>query len=369
MKTDTIFYSLFQAFPSIFFELINQSPEEATDYEFTSREVKQLAFRLDGLFLPKSNDLNKPFYAVEVQFQPDPDLYYRLFSELFLYLRQYKPDYPWRVVVIYPSRSVEREENTQFGELIALNRVRRIYLDELGEAAESSLGVNVVKLVIEAEETAPALARELIAQTRQQVSDEAIKRDLIDLIETIIVYKLPQKSREEIEVMLGLNELRQTRVFQEALEEGRQEGREEGRQEGREEGRQEGKLQSIPPMIEFGLSKDAIAQILDLAPEVVEPAATSFHQQNLTAFIQLVNSERSLFSPPDLVNLEQLIASLPDNLEELSLAIVNWYKQPEKSQIFARLVQLRQTLTNNTSETPENQLNKQTLLNAIANCS
>ena len=313
---------------------------------------------------------------VEVQFQPDPDLYYRLFSELFLYLRQYKPDYPWRVVVIYPSRSIEREENTQFGELIALSRVTRIYLDELGEAAESSLGVNVVKLVTEAEETAPGLARELIAQAREQVSDEGIKRNLINLIETIIVYKLPQKSRQEIEVMLGLSELRQTRVFQEALEEGLQ----TGLQEGLEEGRQEGKLQSIPRMIEFGLSKDAIAQLLDLPPEVVQQAANVFHQQNLAAFIQVVNGERSLFSPQDFVELEQLIAPLPNNLEELSIAIINWYKQPEKSQIMNQLIQIRQTLTSNTFEsgsqtdtgtveTPENQLNKQTLLNAIANCS
>jgi predicted transposase YdaD len=45
VKTETIFYSLFQVFPSIFFELINQSPEEAAIYEFTSREIKQLAFR------------------------------------------------------------------------------------------------------------------------------------------------------------------------------------------------------------------------------------------------------------------------------------------------------------------------------------
>lgn len=373
MKTDTIFYSLFQAFPSIFFELINQSPEEATNYEFTSREVKQLAFRLDGLFLPKTGDSNKPFYVVEVQFQPDPDLYYRLFSELFLYLRQYKPTYPWRVVIIYPSRSVEREATLQFGELIALNRVTRIYLDELGEAAERSLGVNVVKLVTEPEETAPAIALDLIAQAREQLSDEAIKRNLIDLIETIIVYKLPQKSRKEIEIMLKLSALRQTKVFQEALEEGLQ----EGRQEGLQQGLQVAKLQSIPRMIEFGLSKDAIAELLDLPLEAVQQAATLFHQQNLTAFIQLLNEERALFSDQDLMELEQLIAPLPDNLEELAIAIINWYKQPEKSQIFARLVQLRQTFINNTSETvtqtdtgavdtPENQLNKQALINAIA---
>lgn len=70
MKTDTIFYSLFQEFPSFFFELINRPADEATAYEFTSREIKQLAFRIDGLFLPKIEDSVKPFYLVEVQFSP-----------------------------------------------------------------------------------------------------------------------------------------------------------------------------------------------------------------------------------------------------------------------------------------------------------
>ena len=269
MKTDTIFYSLFQAFPSIFFELIDRSPTEAATYEFTSREIKQLAFRLDGLFLPKTNNPEKPLYVVEVQFQPDEDLYYRLFGELFLFLRQYKPPHPWRIVVIYPTRSIEIAQTSQFGELLTLNRVRRIYLDELGEAAESSLGVGVVKLVIEPEDTAGELAKRLIEQARQQLTDETTQRDLINLIETIIVYKLPQKSREEIEAMLGLSELKQTKVYQEALE--------EGKQLGVEEGKEQAKLEAIPRMLQFGLSQEAIAQILDLPLEVVQQVAT---QQN-----------------------------------------------------------------------------------------
>jgi predicted transposase/invertase (TIGR01784 family) len=259
VKTDSIFYSLFQTFPSIFFELINKSPAEAVGYEFTSCEVKQLAFRLDGLFLPTSNP-EKPFYVVEVQFQADEDLYYRLFAELFLYLRQYKPVSPWQVVVIYPTRGIERQQTSQFSEMLAINRVRRIYLDELGEVAETSLGVGIVKLVIEAEETAPQLARRLIDQAKQQLTDEVSKRDLINLIETIIVYKLPQKSREEIEAMLGLSELKQTKVYQEALE------------EGLTQGKQQSKLETIPRMVEFGLSEDAIAQLLDLPLEVVQQA-------------------------------------------------------------------------------------------------
>ncbi|MFW5664138.1 MAG: Rpn family recombination-promoting nuclease/putative transposase [Coleofasciculus sp.] len=341
MKTDTIFYSLFKEFPSIFFELINQSPAQAASYEFTSREIKQLAFRLDGLFLPQNETLDQPFYLVEVQFQRDDNLYYRLFTELFIFLNQYKPPYPWRVVVIYPSRRIEREQPLQFRELFS--RVIRIYLDELGDEASASLGVNIVKLVIEQEQTAPEQARRLIEQAQVQITDETIKCDLIDLIETIIVYKLPQKSREEIEAMLGLSELKQTKVYQEAkqegLVEGKQEGlaegREEGRQEGREEGRQEGKLkaklEAIPRMMQLGLSVEMIADGLDLSVEVVQQVAPSFAQQNVVAFIELLNNRRSLFSTQDLAELAELIKPLPDKIEMLSDAIAQWCKQDAHS--------------------------------------
>ncbi|HBK64178.1 MAG TPA: flagellar assembly protein H, partial [Cyanobacteria bacterium UBA11166] len=216
MKTDSIFYNLFQAFPRIFFELIESPPETADFYEFTSREIKQTSFRLDGLFLPTTNNPEAPLYVVEVQFQPDETLYYRLFGELFLFLRQYQPPHPWEVVVIYPSRTVERQETPKLDQLLSQSWVKRIYLDELGEASASSLGVGVVKLVIESEKTAPQLARRLIESANLELTDERIRRDLIDLIETIIIYKLPQKSRQEIEAMLGLLELKQTKVYQEA---------------------------------------------------------------------------------------------------------------------------------------------------------
>ena len=49
-------------------------------------------------------------------------------------------------------------------------------------------------------------------------------------VETIIVYKLPHLSREEIVKMLGFTEIdvRQTRFYQDVFAEGRQEGRQEG---------------------------------------------------------------------------------------------------------------------------------------------
>lgn len=96
VKTDTLSYYLFQEFPRIFFELIGQSATLANDYKFASIELKQVAFRLDGLFLPTQDKPNLPIYFVEVQFQPDETFYYRLFAEIFLYLYQFKAVNDWR---------------------------------------------------------------------------------------------------------------------------------------------------------------------------------------------------------------------------------------------------------------------------------
>ena len=51
-------------------------------------------------------------------------------------------------------------------------------------------------------------------------------------METILVYKFPQRSRGEITARLGLRALKQTRVFQEFYEDGQRDGLEQGRQEG-----------------------------------------------------------------------------------------------------------------------------------------
>jgi predicted transposase YdaD len=51
---------------------------------------------------------------------------------------------------------------------------------------------------------------------------------IIKLVSTVMVYKFPELSWEAIETMFGLSELKQTRVYQKALQEGRQEGRQEG---------------------------------------------------------------------------------------------------------------------------------------------
>ncbi len=77
MRTDTIFYELFQTCPGLLFELIGKRSSLAQSYQFSSVEVKELARTMDGVFLPTNATSNQPIYFLEVQFQEDDNFYWR----------------------------------------------------------------------------------------------------------------------------------------------------------------------------------------------------------------------------------------------------------------------------------------------------
>ena len=228
MKTDSLFYRLFQTAPAILLELIGQSEEDAIGYEFQSLELKQTALRIDGVLLPTEASSQRPVYFVEVQFQRDEGLYHRLFTELLFYLKHHPDTADWRAVIIYPKRNLEPQRQDLHQELLTGRRVMEIYLEDLAKLPELTLGVELAKLIIEPQGRAIAKAKELLERSKRETLGEVSTTEVIDLIETIIVYKFENLGRKEIEAMLGLGELRQTKVYQEALEEGREEGREEG---------------------------------------------------------------------------------------------------------------------------------------------
>ncbi len=74
----------------------------------------------------------------------------------------------------------------------------------------------------------------MLGQLRKEaVIDTALTATIVNLVETILVYKLPTLSREEIQTMLELTEidLKQTRFYQDVFTEGEQAGQQKGRQE------------------------------------------------------------------------------------------------------------------------------------------
>jgi hypothetical protein len=84
-------------------------------------------------------------------------------------------------------------------------------------------------------------------------------------------------------------------------------------------------------MMQLGASLEMIAEGLDLPLNVVQLAAQSFSEDNVAAFIELLNNRRSLFSAQDLAELAELIQPLPDKIETLSQAIAQWCKQDAHS--------------------------------------
>ena len=256
MKTDSIFYRLFKTFPSIFFELLNRPPADANNYRFSSVEVKQTAFRIDGVFLPKNDDPDRPFYFSEFQFQPDPNLYSRFLTEILMYLDKTDLTNDWRGLILWASRKLDPGEPNRYWEFWASQRVRCLYLDELDDL---SLGISTVKLVVEPEQQACQKARQLVQQAKQQLTDEQIQQNLIELIETILIYKFPQKSQKEIRTMLQLGELKQTRVYQEGIE----------------YGQYQTKLETLPRLVNVGLSLEQIAEVLDMDIATVQQLIAS----------------------------------------------------------------------------------------------
>ncbi len=133
--------------------------------------------------------------------------------------------------------------------------MRIFYLNELEtETINGSLGLGIVKLIVESQSNAADYAKNLIEKAQAELTDTNLQTKVLGFIETIVVYKFPNLSREEVEKMLNLDFIKHTKVYQEV----------------KEEGKIEGKLETISKLVEKGMSIQEIAEILDLDIEVVK---------------------------------------------------------------------------------------------------
>jgi predicted transposase/invertase (TIGR01784 family) len=269
VRRNAIYYQLFQRFPSLFFTLLDQPPPQAGEYRFESVEVKEPTFRIDGVFLPPESASPRLVFFTEVQFQRDPSLYHRFFSELLLYLYRNRTRYDdWYGVVILASRSVEPENTRMHRSLLDGPQVQRLYLDELGDPAEQPLGISLMQLPLASEQQMVTQAKQLLERVQQEDLGTLSRQEIMEVITTIAVYKFARLSREEVEAMLGLM-LEETRIYQEA----KAEGRVEGRTEGREERQAELLAATVPLLLNAGLTIEQIATQLKVEVEAVRQAA------------------------------------------------------------------------------------------------
>ena len=247
MKTDSIFFRIFQTRPSILFELLGVPSELGDCYDFQSVEVKQTAFRIDGVFVPRADALDQTVIFAEVQFQSDEYLYDRMFAEIGLYLVQHRDTFDWRAVAIFPRRSLEPKNPHRHRTLLGGEQFTVIYLEDFLNLQSDLLGIQLMQLIVSKPKKSQGYVQQIVDRFKD-VSDPQ-NQAIIELVCTVMVYKFPELSREAIEAMFSVSELKQSKVYQEALDEGRVEGRVKGLAEGRVEGRFEGRREEAQSLV------------------------------------------------------------------------------------------------------------------------
>ena len=274
VRTDSLFYRIFSTLPEVFFQLVGHPA--IAGYQFQSVELKQTAFRIDGVFSPPANTPDAPVFFVEVQFQKDDGLYQRLFAEIFLFLRQHPSVTHWQAIVVFPYRGLEPTEKQPYQTLLDSDQVQCCYLEDLQQRPNLPVGLGLLQLIVEPAQALPSQARRLVQQAQQQFT-EPLTTAIIELIETTLVYKFPEMSRQEVEAMLGLvDSVKQTRVYREAREEGIEEGEARGEARGIETGRAQGERAIVLRLLNrrlVTLQPELVAQVEELSLPQVEALA------------------------------------------------------------------------------------------------
>lgn len=262
MITDPIFYRLFETSPETFFLLLGMGADTAiamaARYQYQALEFKETSHRADGVFAPREADL--PVYFLEVQFYPLASVYADVLAKTYTYLKQHDPKQPYCAVVLFGSRDLEPAGLASYQPLLEAGLLRRIFLDEIPTTANAPLGLAILSLIPQADEQAGTAARNLVARAKSEIEDESLRADLVQLIETVIIYKLPRMNREEIQAMLKVHDIRESLVYQEALQEGIEKERQRTRQL---------QLDAVAKLAARHMTAAEIADVLGLEVELV----------------------------------------------------------------------------------------------------
>jgi len=224
MKTDKWFYQLFLTMPGIIAELIPNIPSDC-EFDYIAPVIKEREFRLDGLFIPQSENWNIPLIFLEAQMQSDAGFYGRYFAEIFLYLQQYPEKRPWQGLLILHNRQQYLGESVPY-QVLLREQVKCLYLEDLLPRADISPNLALLKLLVLEEAEAFHLGRHILEESETQTTFQ----QRLNLIETILVNKFPHLGTQEILRMLDLKttDITQSRFYQEVVAVGRQEGLQAG---------------------------------------------------------------------------------------------------------------------------------------------
>jgi predicted transposase YdaD len=151
-----------------------------------------------------------------------------------------------------------------------------LYLDELEINQTASIGLEIISLIVGSNQEAITKAQKAVDHTRKRIEDTTEQRKIVELIETVLVYKLKNLTREEIEAMFTMDDLKETRYFQDVRAEAKQEGIKEGLEEGLEKEKSlvirqlERKVANLAPELELKVRSLPLEVLEDLGEALLD---------------------------------------------------------------------------------------------------
>lgn len=220
MKTDALFHEYFQLVPQALFELLHIEPGCA--YHFESPVVKASERRLDGLLEPAEAGHRR--YFMELQGYGDKSVYWRSLHEVVLYHAQ-RPELngtDWAIILLFLDKAYDPGPET-LGPLYQTDMpwlIRGNIPELLEQVNEPSPILHVLRPLItesesELQQQVPTWASEI-----RQISnlEQATKERLLTLLTQFVIQKFSEVSAKEIEEMLQLTPLEETRAVREWMQ-------------------------------------------------------------------------------------------------------------------------------------------------------
>ena len=218
MRTDALFYELFQTAPQTFFELIQVTP--TCTYRFESITVKASEKRIDGVIEP--TDEQQPVYFLEVQAFPDDTIYWRTLREVATYFEQ-RParNDNWQAVVLWLNKADDPGLRTlkplaykPASRLVAVDLIKL-----LKKLPETSLARNVLRpLLAKSEREVRQHVVQWATNIRQTPNlDPQTEEKLVAILSQLVEQKFRSLSYKELANMLRLTPLEETISGQELI--------------------------------------------------------------------------------------------------------------------------------------------------------
>ena len=264
MKTDFLFYSLFELEPRLLLHLAHLNIADNVAYQFQAIELKETAKRSDAVFLPNTTDA--PVIVAEVQFWKDASIYNRLVSESAR-LRLQMPEYPHlQMVVVFPSRAIDPGAGV-WSALVQAGVIRIVYLNEALEehdsdhSPEERTALWLMNLTVSPnDELSDRTKLPTFVQNVVATKSIALQKMFRNLFVSLYTSKYKHLTIQEVRAMINMTEIFDD--IHESL----------AVQQYGEEQREKGKMENALSFVNAGIPIEQVASILNLPIEAIEEA-------------------------------------------------------------------------------------------------